>query len=167
MAISSNIIPPPSGINPPPPTSPTNTNSAPCPNIEGPPPPEGCANHAKNANTNTPQKTIGSFTIIYPSFGKEVNLNNASNGFDIHYTTINKFEDFGQKFIQIMSGIVVLITILVFMIGGGFWIFSAGNESLVERGKGMMIYSTIGILLVLGAYVVVKVVQIILYSLGT
>lgn len=104
----------------------------------------------------------------YPPFGKDINLNGKDpSKFDIQRSDISSFEQFGSRFISFMSGVVVLITILVFMIGSGFWIFSSGNESLVERGKDMMIYSTIGILMVLGAYVIVKVVQVILYSLGT
>ncbi len=86
---------------------------------------------------------------------------------DIQQGNILTFEQVGERFIRTLTGTVVLVAILVFMIGGGFWIFSAGNESLVERGKDMMIYSIIGVLLVLGAYVIIKLVQVVLFALGT
>lgn len=91
----------------------------------------------------------------------------AREDFDINPTPFRSLTDFTNRFISFMTGIVVLITILVFMTGSGFWIFSAGNESLVERGKTMMTYSIIGILCVLGAYVITQLFQIILYIIGT
>lgn len=89
------------------------------------------------------------------------------DGLGIHVINTNSANEVPGKIIPFLTGTVVLISILVFMIGGGFWIFSAGNDSLVERGKTMMLYSVLGIVLVLGAYVITVLYQTILYSLGT
>src|SRR5687768_643548 len=74
-------------------------------------------------NSGTPNDTSKNF-FLQGYETKPVNLNGGE--FDIHPTDIDEFEEFGPRFIRIMSGIVVLIAILVFMIGAGFWIFSAG-----------------------------------------
>jgi hypothetical protein len=87
--------------------------------------------------------------------------------FAVNATRFGSIEEFGILIIQFLTGTVVLVTILTFMIGSAFWIFSAGNESLVERGKDLMMYSLLGILITLGAYVIIKLFQVILYALST
>lgn len=131
--------------------------SAPCEGATGPPRKgEVCPEDIKKAAAgNIPL----SYTIHEAHLGK--------SGFDINPSGWTGVVDFSERFLQLLTGIVVLLSIAVFMLGGGMWIFSAGNESLVGRGKDMMLYSCIGLFCVLGAYVIVRIAQIVLYALGT
>ncbi len=113
--------------------------------------------------------TSGGMTPNYTSKPAEMTPvdGGAAGTFQINASRFTKFEQISEAFIKLLTGVVLLLTILTFMIGSSFWIFSAGNESLVERGKDLMIYSLVGILIVVGSYVIVRLFQVILYALGT
>ncbi len=59
---------------------------------------------------------------------------------------------------------IVFVSVLGFMVGGGFLIFSAGSESIAERGKSILLASVVGISVTLLAYLIVKLVQTFAYS---
>ncbi|MFA5358668.1 MAG: hypothetical protein WC310_02510 [Patescibacteria group bacterium] len=44
------------------------------------------------------------------------------------------------------------LAFLMFVIGGFFWIFSGGNEEKVKRGRDIMMWSIVGILVVFSSY---------------
>ncbi|MFA5300987.1 MAG: hypothetical protein WC389_22570, partial [Lutibacter sp.] len=48
-------------------------------------------------------------------------------------------------------------TALIFLIIGGYYfIFSFGNEEMVTKGKHTLLYSSIGLIIIISAYVIVK-----------
>ncbi len=61
--------------------------------------------------------------------------------------------------INIMLGIAGLIAVLFLIIGGFWYITSAGNEETAEKGKGTVINAIIGIVIIILSYVVVNVVS--------
>lgn len=61
--------------------------------------------------------------------------------------------------INIMLGLAGVVAVL-FMIIGGFWyITSAGNEETAEKGKGTAINAVIGLVIIILSYVIVNVVS--------
>lgn len=50
------------------------------------------------------------------------------------------------------------IAFLMFVAGGFFWIFSAGNEERVKRGRDIMIWTAIGLIVIFAAYAILTFV---------
>ena len=78
------------------------------------------------------------------------------SGLNCQSTSINGFiATVIQWLLAIAFGIAVL-----FLIIGGFWyITSAGNEEQAEKGKGTVINAIIGIVIIVLAYVIVNVIS--------
>lgn len=68
------------------------------------------------------------------------------------------------NFIQSAFYASSFITVAIFLIGTALWVFSAGNDTLVQKGKGMMQYSLIGLALVVGSYAIWRTVVFIVYA---
>lgn len=50
------------------------------------------------------------------------------------------------------------IAFLMFVAGGFYWIFSAGNEEKVKRGRDIMIWTAIGLIVIFAAYAILTFV---------
>ncbi len=50
------------------------------------------------------------------------------------------------------------IAFLMFVAGGFYWIFSAGNEERVKRGRDIMIWTAIGLIVIFAAYAILTFV---------
>src|SRR6185369_3776027 len=59
------------------------------------------------------------------------------------------------NFLLIISGTV---TILFLMIGGFFYVTSAGNEEQAEKGKKILINSIIGLVVIIMSYAIVRII---------
>ncbi len=75
----------------------------------------------------------------------------------------NRFSDDAGQIEAIVIGLVgrlskaVLAPIgafafLFFVIGGFYWIFSAGNEERIKKGKDIMLWATVGLIVVFSSY---------------
>ncbi|MDO8649433.1 MAG: hypothetical protein Q7R81_06670 [Candidatus Peregrinibacteria bacterium] len=62
----------------------------------------------------------------------------------------------------LVTAIIMLCTVL-FAAGAFHFVFSHGQEKFVTRGKDLMIYSLVGLAVVLGAYGILRTVVYILY----
>ncbi len=60
------------------------------------------------------------------------------------------------RLISAVLSIIGVIALLMFVYGGFLWMLSAGNESQVEKGKEVLKWTTIGIILIVSAYVIVN-----------
>ncbi len=47
------------------------------------------------------------------------------------------------------------IALLMFVIGGYFWLTAAGNSDKIKTGQNIMMYTAIGLLIIFGAYTVI------------
>lgn len=74
------------------------------------------------------------------------------------------FESLAGRIMKIMGVFIIFVAILGIMIGGMMLIFSAGDESMMERGKGLMIASIIGLVVTLMAYVIITLIRSFLYT---
>ena len=70
-------------------------------------------------------------------------------------TSIN---DFIIRIINILLGVVGIIAVLFLIIGGFRYVTAGGNEESAESGKKTIINAIIGIIIVILAFVIVRVV---------
>ncbi|MAF13781.1 MAG: hypothetical protein CMI53_02715 [Parcubacteria group bacterium] len=57
--------------------------------------------------------------------------------------------------IKAALGVVGSLTLAFFIIGGFFWITSAGNDEKVKRGKDIIVWSSFGLALIFFSYALV------------
>ena len=69
---------------------------------------------------------------------------------------------FFERAIAIMAGTAGSIAVLMMSVGGFMMITSAGEEDKYTRGKGYMVRSAIGLVFVLGAYLLVLTIQLLI-----
>lgn len=67
-----------------------------------------------------------------------------------------------ERLIGLMAGTIGSIAVLMMVIGGFRMIISAGNSDEFEKAKGMLTKAAIGLVLVLGAYIMVTAVQLLI-----
>lgn len=80
----------------------------------------------------------------------------SSTGLNCQDTSVNGLI---RTVINWMLGIAFGIAVLFLIIGGFWYITSAGNEETAEKGKGTAINAIIGIVIIILSYVIVNVVS--------
>ncbi len=60
------------------------------------------------------------------------------------------------RLIKAVLSIIGVIALLMFVYGGVLWMISAGNEGMVKKGKDILLWTTLGIILIVSAYVIVN-----------
>lgn len=79
-----------------------------------------------------------------------------STGLNCQSTSINGFI---RTVIDWLLGIAFGIAVLFLIIGGFWYITSAGNEETAEKGKGTAINAIIGIVIIILSYVIINVIS--------
>ncbi len=74
--------------------------------------------------------------------------------------------DFIKVIMRFLGLTIVLVATVGIIIGGLFYIFSAGDEGKAERGKSIIIASIIGLSVVFMSYLIVTLLQTFIYSFG-
>ena len=74
------------------------------------------------------------------------------------------FNAFGLNLTNTLFGSAALICTAIFLIGTAFMVFSAGNDTLLQKGKGMMTGSLIALAIIVGAYAIWRTGVFIVYS---
>lgn len=62
------------------------------------------------------------------------------------------------KIINAVLGIVGSLALIMFIYGGFTWMLAAGNAEKVKKGKDIIIWATIGLIVIFSAYALVKFV---------
>lgn len=62
------------------------------------------------------------------------------------------------KIINISLGLVGSLALAMFIYGGFLWMMSGGNNEMVQKGKTVLIWSTIGLVIIFSSYALVKFV---------
>lgn len=62
------------------------------------------------------------------------------------------------KIISSVLGVVGSLALVMFIYGGITWMLSAGNQEQVTKGKNILIWATIGIVIIFTAYALVRFV---------
>lgn len=73
-------------------------------------------------------------------------------------TDVSKIQSFIQEVIQVMVTIAGLVSAGFFVWGGFGYITSSGNPESLDRSKKTIVYSAIGLAVVLGAFVLSNIV---------
>ncbi len=71
---------------------------------------------------------------------------------------------FAQKALQFSIGILGGIALLAIMIGGGMIMIGGTDETMLERGKDILKYTAIGVVIALMSVTITTLVQTLLYS---
>ncbi len=62
------------------------------------------------------------------------------------------------KVIEMVLGVVGSLALLMFVYGGFTWMLSAGNNEKVQKGKEILIWATIGLIVIFSAYAMIKLI---------
>ena len=62
------------------------------------------------------------------------------------------------RVISAVLGIVGSLALAMFIYGGFIWMTAAGNKERVEKGKNVIVWATIGLVIIFSAYAMVKLV---------
>lgn len=62
------------------------------------------------------------------------------------------------RVINATMGIVGSLALAMFIYGGFVWMLAAGNEQSVQKGKGILTWATIGLIVIFSSYALVSVV---------
>ncbi|MFA5360285.1 MAG: hypothetical protein WC349_05045 [Patescibacteria group bacterium] len=62
------------------------------------------------------------------------------------------------KVINSIMGIIGSLALVMFIYGGAIWMLSAGNQEQVTKGKNILIWAAVGIVIIFSAYALVKLV---------
>ena len=60
------------------------------------------------------------------------------------------------KVIQAILGIVGSLALLMFIYGGLTWMMAAGNNERIQKGKEILIWATIGLIVIFSAYAFIR-----------
>lgn len=101
------------------------------------PPSTGGTNIPSTGGTNT-----------QPSGGDSVNLTNPIKA--------NSIPELIGNVINVALEIVGSLALIMFIYGGFTWMLAAGNESAVEKGKNILTWATIGLVVIFASYSLVN-----------
>ena len=62
------------------------------------------------------------------------------------------------KIINAILGIVGSLALVMFIYGGVTWMLAAGNQEKVKKGKDILVWATVGLVVIFSAYALVKFV---------
>lgn len=68
--------------------------------------------------------------------------------------------------IKVLLGILGTLALGVFVLGGFYWITSAGNAERVKKGMKMMLYAVVGIFVIFAAYGILSAIFTVLEVAG-
>ncbi len=98
------------------------------------------------------------FTIITPSvFAQPASLTGESVTLSNPIGEANPNIIIG-KIINAILGIVGSLALLMFIYGGFMWMLAAGNNERVQKGKDILIWATIGLVVIFSAYALIKMI---------
>ena len=98
--------------------------------------------------------------LLTPLAALAVNFKNPAGGFLLDRGAAgNTFPSLLLYFVELLLGIVGIISVLFIVIGGFQYITSAGNEEQAEAGKKTLTNAIIGLVIVILSYVIVVVVM--------
>jgi len=66
--------------------------------------------------------------------------------------------DIIENVIKAMLGLVGSLALAVFIYGGFTWVISAGNEEKIKKGKDMIMWAALGLMLIFTSYAIINVV---------
>lgn len=99
------------------------------------------------ASSNAPQQTSGPVSLTNPLGGSESNK-----------AGVTDIPTILGKIINSVLGIIGSLALVMFIYGGASWMLSGGNQEQVTKGKNIIIWAAIGIVIIFISYALVKFV---------
>lgn len=62
------------------------------------------------------------------------------------------------KIIQAILGLIGSLALLMFVYGGFTWMMAGGNNEAIQKGKNILIWATVGLVIIFSSYALVKMV---------
>jgi len=84
-----------------------------------------------------------------PDAARTVTLDNPLGG-------INTAQDLIGQIVNAILGVVGSLALLMFVYGGLTWMTAAGNEEKIKKGKGILMWATIGLVVIFTSYAVLN-----------
>ena len=106
---------------------------------------------------------IIAFTILIPTIvlAQTASSTGLKSAFSVAQQTASGNYETGKTFESMLGDIILLILSLVGIIAiayiifaGWLWMSAAGNEQKVEKAKGILFQSIIGLIIIIGAYTI-------------
>lgn len=87
-------------------------------------------------------------------------------------TTVTLYNPLGEDDVRVIIGRVIKgvlsvigsLALLMFIYGGVLWLTSAGNPEMVKKGKEILMWTTLGIVVIFASYAIVNAL---LYAITT
>lgn len=73
---------------------------------------------------------------------------------------------FVEKLIDLLVKLVGTVALIFLVIGGFRLVLAAGNDNEIQKAKDMLLYAVIGLVVSLAAFLLVKLVQSLLFAAG-
>ncbi len=73
-------------------------------------------------------------------------------------TDVVKTTEVVARVVRWIFAIVGALALLMFIIGGTFWIVSFGNETRITKGRQIIIWASVGLLLIFSSYAIINFV---------
>lgn len=102
------------------------------------------------------------FDVTYRSTVRQANLGDYGS-----FSPVTSVGSLGNKILKLLLFLLGGIGLLGIIIGGGMMMFGGMDESMLDRGKEIIIYSLIGVAVALLAMAITTLVQTVFYSVDT
>lgn len=73
-------------------------------------------------------------------------------------TDVVKTTELVSRIIKWIFAIVGALALLMFIIGGTYWLVSFGNETRITKGRQILIWASVGLLLIFSSYAIINYV---------
>ncbi len=113
----------------------------------------------KNINWKQAAKVVGVSALLWTPAALAMALPRPTCPTGINCTTESNLNNFIIKIINYILAVTLAIDILFLIIGGFFYITSAGNGDQAKKGKQTVINAVIGLIVIMLAYVIANVVS--------
>jgi hypothetical protein len=82
------------------------------------------------------------------------------------FCSFRSFDQLIKAMMRFMGFSILMASVIGIMVGGLFYIFSAGDESQAQKGKSIIVASMIGLSVFFLSYAIVSLVQSVIYGVG-
>ncbi|MFA5360261.1 MAG: pilin [Patescibacteria group bacterium] len=114
--------------------------------------PGGTMSYGSADECNTSGCAAGCQMVTEPSSGGTVTLDNPLGKGNTDIPTLL------GKVINSIMGVIGSLALVMFIYGGIIWMLSAGNQEQVTKGKNILIWAAVGIVIIFSSYALVKLV---------
>lgn len=146
----------------------TTINNSPAPVNNVPvPKPAGPAREANAEGEGQTKEIKNLFKFVDPTnVGFSLSVVNSDNEKNLIIDSSNSQNNILFRAIRLIAMLVGTLAIVLYIVGAYFMIFSQGDENQLTKGKQIVLYTSLGLVLAFGAYMIVQLVMGLIYFAG-